>query len=113
MCQLEPPEPALCRSRERTFLVTEQLALDQRLSQRADVHRNERLVPPRAQAVERARDELFAGAALTFDEYGARDRSHLLDLHQHLTDSIGLTNEAGDFSQSLPVEYALHGRKQF
>ena len=65
--ELEAPEPPLGRAGERALLVAEQLALEQRLRQRADVHGDERLVAPRAERADRARDELLAGAALALD----------------------------------------------
>ena len=42
--ELEASEPPLGRAGERALLVAEQLALEQRLGQRADVHGDERLV---------------------------------------------------------------------
>src|SRR5688572_21548507 len=107
MRELESSKPSLRRSGECSLLVAEQLALDQRLGERTDVHRDERLVAARTQAVQRARNQLLPRPALTLHQYGARDRRHLLDLHQHLADSVGLSDEPRDFRQSLPIEYSL------
>ena len=90
------------------LLVTEQLALEQRLGQRPHVHGDERLAPTRTQPVNRARHQLLAGAALALDEHGARHRRDLLDLDQHLANRLGLADQAGELRQSLPLEPA-HG----
>ena len=93
--QLEAPEPPLGRAGERALLVAEQLALEQRLRQRADVHGDERLVRARTRAAcMRARDELLARAALALDEHRARHRRHLLDLHHHLAHRLALADQA-------------------
>ena len=64
---------------ERTPDVTEQLALDQALGQCGHVDRHER--PERAMGlqVQRARDELLAGAALAQQQHGAVGRSDFAD----------------------------------
>src|SRR6185295_11296167 len=53
---------------ESSLLVPEQLALQQILGDGAAVDRDERRATPRASAMERARDELLARAALARDE---------------------------------------------
>ena len=60
------------RARERAPHVAEQLAFDQLFGNRRAVHLDERLVAPAAQRVNRARDQLFAGAVLA--EESARGR---------------------------------------
>ena len=53
---------------ERAACVPEELALDQAVGNGAAVDRDERLLAPRAEVVNRARRELLAGARLTCDE---------------------------------------------
>src|SRR5215471_1321124 len=52
------------RASERPLLVTEQLALEQVVRERAAVQFHERLRAPRTREVKRARGELFSRAAL-------------------------------------------------
>ena len=52
----------------------------------------------------RARNELFPRAALSFDQHRARYRGDLLDLYQHLPDGLGLANQSGERRQLLPVK---------
>ena len=66
---------------ERPFLVAEELRFDQRIRQRAAAHLDERLLRPRGVVVNRARDELLAGAGFPAQQHrGARPRhlGHLL-----------------------------------
>jgi hypothetical protein len=69
---LEETALVLHGSRERALAVSEELALEERLRQRGAVHRDERVVRPRACRVDSARDELLAGARLALDQH--RDR---------------------------------------
>ena len=112
MRQLEPAETPFRRAGEGALLMTEQLALDERLGERADVHRDERLVAARAQAVNAASDELLAGTALTLDHHCAGDGRHLLDLHEHFADRIRLTDETGVLHEALAVERPAHDRRE-
>ena len=57
---------------ERAARVAEQLGLHELVGERRAVHGDEPAVSPRAQPMNRARDELLAGAALTFNEDGKR-----------------------------------------
>ncbi len=76
--QLEAARPALQSARECALLVTEDLALEQRLRNGRAVHRHEGSVPPRGQLVQGARDQLLAGAALASDQHGGgRGRGQL------------------------------------
>src|SRR5204862_3799730 len=70
----------LRRSGEGALLVTEQLALDQLRRNRRAVELHERPVGASAVLVDRARDELLAGAVLPGDEHAARARRGLRDL---------------------------------
>src|SRR5262249_41550479 len=65
---LEASRPAFARASERSLLMPEKLAFDQRLWQRGAVDRDKRAIVPRAQTMNRARDHLFAGAALAGDK---------------------------------------------
>ena len=91
--ELEASDAPLGRAGEGALFVAEQLTLEKGLGQRADVHGDERLVAPRTQPMDRPRDELLAGAALALDEHRARHRGDLLDLHEDLTDRLGLPDE--------------------
>ena len=74
------------RAGERALDVAEQLGLEQRLGDRAAVDGDERLVGARRQVVQRARDQLLAGAALAGDEHrglGRRDPAHQLEHPLH------------------------------
>jgi hypothetical protein len=55
---------------ERAPQVTEQLALEQRCRHRRAVDRDERLVATRRQMMDRACDQLLAGARFSSDEHG-------------------------------------------
>ena len=73
---LEQALAALLGVGERALRVAEQLALEQRLGHRRAVDRDERAVLARATAlVERARDDLLAGAALAGDQHGRVGRA--------------------------------------
>ena len=61
----------------------EQLAFDEPRRDRPAVHRDERPVPPAAQAVDAARNQLLAGARFTHDQHGGVGRRDLLDLVEH------------------------------
>src|SRR5438093_8640863 len=80
LCQLELPLLALMCPRERALLVTEELRLDQGVRDRAAVDRDKRLLASSTQLMNRASDELLAGAGLALDEHSQRGLGHLLDL---------------------------------
>ena len=72
----EEPRAVGDRTGERAAHVTEELALDQVLRDRAAVHDHERAVRARAAPVDGARDQLLAGAALAGHQHrrvGVRD----------------------------------------
>ena len=62
---------------ERALLVAEQLALEQRRGNRGAVDGDERPVAARAQRVERAREQLLAGAALAAQQHRGVGRRRL------------------------------------
>src|SRR5205085_3113460 len=66
---LEEAAALALRAGERALLVTEELALDELARDRRAVHLHERLLLARAEPVDRPRDELLAGAALSRDEH--------------------------------------------
>jgi hypothetical protein len=94
---LELAQLALDRVGERALLVTEQLAFEQRVLDGGTVEGDQRLPRPRAVVVDRLRDQLFAGPALTGDEHGGLHRGggehrakHLLHLGCATDDVVDL-----------------------
>ena len=81
--KLELPLFSLMRAGERTFLVAEQLRLDQRVRDRAAVDGYERLLAAGAQVMDGTGHELLAGAGLALDEDSERRVGDLLDLLDH------------------------------
>ena len=74
MRQLEAADACRHGAGERALGVAEQLGLGQRLGNRGGVERDEALVAARAVVVNRAGDELLAGAGLALDQHGAVHR---------------------------------------
>src|SRR6185312_7260640 len=68
------------RTGERALLVTEQLALDQLGRDRGAVELHERAIRALGVLVDRARDQLLAGAVLSGDEHAAARWRRLGDL---------------------------------
>src|SRR5215813_5009765 len=68
--ELELARLVLNRSGERAALETEQFRLEQLGRQRGAVHLHERLVATERGGIERPRDKLLAGAAVTADQNG-------------------------------------------
>src|SRR6185369_2298612 len=66
-------------TRERPTLSTEQLAFHQRRGESGAVERDELGVRPRTATMNRARDELFAGARFTEEQDARRRRGDLLE----------------------------------
>src|SRR5262249_11762289 len=77
--ELEPAAAPLAGAGERALLVTEELALEERLGQGGAVHRHEGAIAPRAGGVDRARRHLLAGAALAEEEHGRGGAGDLVD----------------------------------
>ena len=86
--QFEQTWPGSVGAGERPFDVTEQLALDQRRTERGQIDRHEGPLGSQRVAMNRAGDQLLAGAALAGD--------------QHRAIAAG--------NQSNPLEDVLHGR---
>ena len=81
--RLRAADAPLVGARERAFLMTEQLALDQRLRQGRAVEGHERPVLPGGQPLDRARDKFLARAARAAHEHRRVARRHLADLLVH------------------------------
>ena len=74
---LELPDPQPVRSRERSPLVPEQLALQQVLVQGGAIDLHQRLLPPRALEVDQAGEDLFPRPGLPGDQHGRMRGRHL------------------------------------
>ena len=70
MGELETSEPAFCRTRERTFFMSEKLGLEQGLRQRGAVHGDEGLIPSIGEFMECVRGEFLARTRFSLDEHG-------------------------------------------
>ena len=94
---LEAPGRACRRAGEGALLVAEQLALDQLARDRRHVDRDERAVAALAVVVQRAGDQLLAGAALAGDQHGE------VGVHQPGDDAVDLLHRrrAADERQLL------------
>ena len=76
-------------ARERAFLVSEQLALEQARRNRGAVQLDERPRSAAAQVVDGSGDELLARAGLSLDEHGRVGRRDNLDLREHVLQRTG------------------------
>ena len=81
---LDASDPPLMRAGERSFLVPEQLALNQFPRQTGAVHGHQRLPRPRAELMQGPGDQLLAGAAFPGDEHGGLGRRDLAHRLQNL-----------------------------
>ena len=72
-------------ARERSLFVAEQLRLDEVFGNRGAVDLHEALAAPRAQAMNRPRDELLADAALALQQHGRVRRCGLANRLFHLS----------------------------
>src|SRR6185369_11429144 len=89
----DPTGLPLRRAGERALLVSEELALEQRLRKGGAMNRDERLVLARALLVDRARDQLLAGAGLAAHEHGRVARRDLLDRREDIAHRLRAANE--------------------
>src|SRR5262249_27577789 len=94
--QLEASQAAFGGAGEGSALVTEQLALDERLRDRRAVDGDERLVASVREIVDRAGHELLARAALTIDEHRRRAGRGELDPAIHLLHALRLPDELAE-----------------
>ena len=81
------------RAGERAALPSEQLALDQVRGQRRAVDDHHRPVAPRAALVNRARDQLFAGAGLPEEQHGRLRRGDLIDAEHHVAQRVAVADD--------------------
>ena len=105
--ELETAGAACRRARERALLVSEQLALEQARRQRRGAHPDERAVAPRAEVVDRARDQLLAGARLAEEQDRAVGRRHGLDRLQHLPQRGAGADDLAELVVKLAFEILL------
>ena len=116
-CSKRPRRIAL-RAGERAALVAEQLGLEQVLRNRRGVDRDERPRRARAVPVQRARDELLAGARFAGDEHRrarlrqAADRAKHLLHRRRLAEDLGRVRDVGGRRRRVPrlVERAPNQR---
>ncbi len=92
---LEAARPPRDRAGERAAFVAEQLALEQRAGDRRAVHRHERPVAPLAQRMQRAREQLLAGAALAGEEHGGVGGGGAAQRGQRAPDRLVLADDLG------------------
>ena len=104
--ELEQSSTSTFGAGERTSLVTEDLAFEQRLRNRGAVHRDELAVFVRGQIMERARYHFFTRARLTDDEHRrprrcdlAHERVELFHRRAHPHDAP----EASAFGELSPI----------
>ena len=101
---------AVLRAGEGALLVAEQLAFDQGLRQRAAVDHHERVVAPRAQAVDGAGHQFLSGAAFALDQHGGIDSGHRFDLLAHVAHRVAHADQLAErvvFGQLLPQQPVL------
>ena len=75
---LDETEAALGRAGERAALMTEQLALEERVRDRAAIDDDEWLLAACRQAVDQPGHQLLAGSALALNQHGGIGRRHTL-----------------------------------
>src|SRR5262249_10126618 len=92
------------RARERALLVAEELALEERLLQRAAVEDDERRLGAAAPGVDGARDQLLARAALALDHDARVGGRHLADELAHAFERRRLADELRVPSGEEPLE---------
>ena len=94
--QFEPPLLAGVGAGERPLLVAEQLGFDQRIRQRAAADLHERLLGPRRVVVDRAGDQLLAGAGLAAQQHGRVGPRDLRDLLVDALHRAAVADDAGE-----------------
>ena len=91
---LDLAERLFVRTRKRAFLVAEQLGLEQVLGNGRTVDRNEVFVGVRAETMQRACEQFFAGAAFAEQERGHVGRRDLFDHPTHGQHAFAGGNDA-------------------
>jgi hypothetical protein len=102
---LESAQAGLLRAGVRAFLDAEQFGLDQRLGNRRAVDGDERLRMARADAVQRAREHLFADSALAQEQHRRPGRRDALD---HVADRVEASRSA---DHQVVAERVRHWRR--
>ena len=90
---LEAADLGLVRAGERAALVAEQLRLEELLGERSAVDGDERTGAARAEIVDRARDQLLAGARLAGDQHGGVALGGALDHAEHALHRLGAPDQ--------------------
>src|SRR5688572_2904637 len=111
---LEEPGLVARRASERTLLVAEQLALQQRFRNRPAVHRDERGVRPRALAMNETRHQLLPRSTFAGEQHRRRMPRHLArNLERRAHDLAATDDRIAGLAQrrQLPLE-PLHLRAQ-
>ncbi len=101
--ELELAGLVLDRAGERAALETEQFGLEQLGGERGAVHLHERLVAPERGGIQRPRDKLFPGPALSADEHRHVGVGHALDQVLHFGHALGLAEEHHVFRLRLEL----------
>ena len=96
--QLETAHPGHRRSRERSFFVSEQFAFDQAGRKRGAAEPDERALSPRAQIVDRAREELLSRAGLAKEQNRGAGRR---DNPGGFEDALQRCTSADDLAKAL------------
>src|SRR5262249_45439900 len=102
--RLRPGRACLCRRarsglfsarwpRERAFLVAEELAFEQIERNRRGIQLDERAAAPRADVVNRARNQFLAGAGFALDEHRALSPRDQFDLFEHRLERRALADD--------------------
>ena len=99
--EIEEPLLRIDRSGERAFHVPEERRLEEVRRQVAGVDGDERAVRARGIGVNRARDQLLAGAALALDENRRTARRRLDDQVEHLTHLRAAADDVGELVVAL------------
>ena len=108
--ELEPAGAIGDRAGERALDVTEQLALEHAGRERGAVDRDERLVAVGGRAVDRARDQLLAGAGLAADQHRRARRRHRADLLPHVADRGALAEDVAGLVRRASARARRAGR---
>src|SRR5262249_43553473 len=99
----EEAAPGPGRAGEGAALVAEELALEERRRQRRAVEGDEGRLAPERHAVDRAREELLAGAALAEDEHARVRRRDASDERQELLHRRRLADDLGHAADALDL----------
>src|SRR5690606_11853812 len=92
--KLEAADAVAQRAGERALHVAEELALEEIARDRGAVHADQRPLAARARVVDRARDQLLAGARLARDQHGGVGVGDELDLPAQRFDRFAAADDA-------------------